>query len=68
MGRHRSSPKGKKIKPTFFVFCEGKTEELYVKFLKSQFRIPILIDSKIAKNGINENYIKGYKKGKFTHK
>ena len=68
MGRHRSSSRGKKIKPTFFVFCEGKTEELYVKFLKSQFRISILIDSKVTKNGISEKYIKSYKKGKFTHK
>ena len=67
MGRKRKPSKGKKIKPTFFVFCEGKTEELYVKFLKSQFRIPIEIDSKIAKNGISEKYINGYKKDKYTH-
>lgn len=67
MGRNRTPPKGKKIKPTFFVFCEGKTEELYVKFLRSQFRLPIEIDSQIAKNGINTEYIRNYKKGRFTH-
>ena len=67
MGRERRAPKGKKMKPTFFVFCEGKTEELYVKYLKSKYRIPIEIDTQIAKNGINKNYIKNYKKGKFTH-
>ena len=48
MGRSRRPPKGKKIKPTFFVFCEGKTEEQYIKLLKSHYRIPIEIDSKNA--------------------
>ena len=68
MGRSRRPSKGKTIKPTFFVFCEGKTEELYVKYLKSKYRIPIEIDTQVAKNGINKNYINSYKKGKFTHK
>ncbi|NPA44707.1 MAG: RloB domain-containing protein [Chlorobi bacterium] len=68
MSRRRPAPKGKRMKPTFFVFCEGKTEELYVKFLKSKYRIPIEIDTQVAKNGINANYIKQYKKQKFTHK
>jgi len=67
MGRSRHSSKGKKTNPIFFVFCEGKTEKLYIKFLKSQFRIPFEVDSKIAKNDISENYIKSYKKGKFLH-
>ncbi len=66
--RKRVASKGKKIKPTFFVFCEGKTEELYVKYLKSKYRIPFEIDTRIAKNKIKESYIKGYKKNKFTHK
>ena len=65
--RKRRAPLGKKMKPTFFVFCEGKTEELYVKYLKAKYRIPFEIDTQIAKNKIKENYIKGYKKNKFTH-
>jgi len=68
MARKRGASKGKKMKPTYFVFCEGKTEALYVKFLKNQYRVPIIIDSKVAKNRIDEKYIKSYKKGKFTHK
>lgn len=66
--RKRQASKGKKINPTFFVFCEGKTEELYIKYLKSKYRIPFEIDTQIAKNKIKENYIKSYKKNKFTHK
>ena len=68
MGSSRKPPKGKKIRPTFFVFCEGKTEEQYVKFLKSKYRIPIEIDSKKADHSISQKYIYRYKKSKFTHK
>lgn len=46
------------MKPTFFVFCEGKTEKIYIEYLRSKFRIPILIDPKIAGNRITNNYIK----------
>lgn len=67
MGRSRKPPKGKKIRPTFFVFCEGKTEELYIKFLKSEYRVSIEIDSKKADHSISEKYIKNYKNTKFTH-
>lgn len=68
MGRSRNRSKEKKIKPTFFIFCEGKTEEQYIKFLKSQYRIPIEIDSKKADHSISKKYINNYKKTKFTHK
>ncbi len=67
MGSRRRQPNGKKMKPTFFVFCEGETEEAYVKFLKSRYRIPIEIDSKIAGNRITNKYVNNYKKEKFTH-
>lgn len=30
MARKAKLPKGKKMNPTFFVFCEGKTEAAYV--------------------------------------
>ena len=45
MGSRRQS-RGKRINPTYFVFCEGETEEEYVKYLRSVFRIPIEINSK----------------------
>ncbi len=66
--RKRTASRNKKMKPTFFVFCEGKTEEIYIKFLRSKYRIPFEIDTQIAQNRINEKYIKAYKKNKFTHK
>jgi hypothetical protein len=59
--------KGKFIKPTFFVFCEGKTEEIYIKYLRSTYRLPIDIDPKIAGNRITERYIKDHKKHKIIH-
>ena len=59
--------KGKKIRLTFFVFCEGQTEEAYVKYLRSIYRLPIEIDPKVAGNRINESYISNYKKQKTVH-
>ena len=68
MSRTRKPSRGKKIKPTFFVFCEGKTEVQYIKFLKSQYRIPLVIDPTIKSISINERYIRSYKKGRPIHK
>jgi hypothetical protein len=68
MARKRRQPKGKKINPTFFVFCEGETEESYINLLKSIYRIPsIHINTKIGGNNITSDYIKNYKKNKPTH-
>ena len=41
MGRMVRNSRGKTMKPNFFVFCEGKTEINYVKFLRSVFRVLI---------------------------
>lgn len=68
MSRKRKPSRGKKIKPTFFVFCEGKTEVQYIKFLKSQYRIPLEIDSTIKSISINARYIRSYKKSSPIHK
>ena len=68
MSKKRKPSKKKKINPHFWVFCEGKTEEAYVKFLRSYYRIPIEIVSKIVGNKISERIINNYKKGKPTHK
>jgi hypothetical protein len=59
--------KGKLVKPTFFVFCEGETEEVYVKYLRSLYRLPIEIDTKIAGNRITSQYLDNYKKQKTVH-
>ncbi|KAA3651975.1 MAG: RloB domain-containing protein [Bacteroidetes bacterium] len=67
MGRTRRKPKGKKINPTFFVFCEGKTEVAYVHFLKKKYRVSsIQIHAAEKGNNISKNYIENYKQDKFT--
>ncbi|MDA3779646.1 MAG: RloB family protein [Bacteroidales bacterium] len=63
----RYASKGKKINPHFLVFCEGETEEAYVCFLRSKYRIPIEIIPKIVGNKITQRIIKNSKQGKFTH-
>jgi hypothetical protein len=68
MARRRKKPKGKKINPTLFVFCEGDTEVAYVNLLKSDYRLPsIHIHPKIRGNNITAEYIESYKQGKPTH-
>jgi hypothetical protein len=67
MSRYIRKSKGKSINPTFFVFCEGETEEQYICYLKTKYRIPIFIDSKVAGNRITSKYIKNYKSDKVTH-
>lgn len=67
MGRKRQPPKNKKIKPHFWVFCEGKTEETYVCFLRSKYRIPIEIIPKVIGSNIDEKLIKRHKRGKPIH-
>ena len=64
---NKRKSKGKKIRPTFFVFCEGKTEEAYIKYLRSTYRLPIEVDPKIAGNRITDKYISEYKKQKTVH-
>ena len=67
MSRRSRVSKGKKIRPTFFVFCEGETEEQYIAYLRSKYRIPIVLDAKIAGNRITSKYIQNYKQGKPVH-
>lgn len=57
MAKYPRKSKGKEIKPTFFVFCEGESEEAYISFIRSKYRVPIQIKSKIAKNKINQKYV-----------
>ncbi len=63
----RRKSKGKRINPTYFVFCEGQTEEEYIKYLRSVFRIPIEINSKRTGNSISKRFINNYLKTKTRH-
>lgn len=67
MGSNRAAPRGKKINPTFWVFCEGETEAAYIAKLRSQYRIPIEIIAKVAGNKITNQYIDKCKQGKPKH-
>ena len=64
MSSKRKKPLGKKIRPVYYVFCEGNTEKIYVNFLKREYKIPIEIKSTVSKNRISQKYISEYLKGK----
>lgn len=68
MGSKRNPSKRRIIRPTFFVFCEGETEEMYVKHLRSKYKVSIQIDPKISGNRVTDKYIRNYKKDRFTDK
>jgi hypothetical protein len=57
MTKYRRKSRGKTINPTFFVFCEGKSEDSYISFLRSRYRLPIEIFSKKAGNRLTQKYI-----------
>lgn len=57
MAKYPRRSKGKKINPTFFIFCEGKSEDAYISFLKSKYRVPIEILSKKEGNRITQKYV-----------
>jgi hypothetical protein len=59
MSKYQRQSKGKEIRPTFFVFCEGESEEAYISFIRNKYRVPIQIRSKVAKNKINQKYVTG---------
>jgi hypothetical protein len=65
--REARRSQGKTIRATFFVFCEGETEEKYIRYLRSCYRLPIEINPKIAGNRITSKYIINYKKQKASH-
>ena len=67
MARTKRRSKGKEIRPSYFVFCEGESEEAYIKLLRSIFRVPVEISAKIAKSNINRRYIDNVIKQKPQH-
>lgn len=66
MARKSKQPKGKKMNPTFFVFCEGKTEAAYVDLLRRSFRVPVEIITKVSDSNISQPYIDRCKRERFT--
>jgi len=66
MARKIKQPKGKKMNPTFFVFCEGKTEAAYVDLLRRSFRVPMEIIARVSDSNISQPYIDRCKREKFT--
>lgn len=66
MGRKTRVSKEKQMKPNFFVFCEGKTEIAYVKFLRSLYRAPIQVIPKKGKSNISKDDIENSKRDYVT--
>ena len=66
MARKAKQPKGKKMNPTFFVFCEGKTEAAYVDLLRRNFRVPVEIITRVSDSNISRQYIDRCKRDRFT--
>lgn len=58
--RTRKPPAGKEIRPTYFVFCEGETEEQYVKALNNYFHTPIKVRTKLEGNKISRRKINNF--------
>lgn len=66
MARKTKQSRGKVMNPTFFVFCEGKTEAAYIDVLRRHFRIPIEIVARISDSNISQPYIDRCKRERFT--
>lgn len=54
------------MNPTFFVFCEGKTEAAYVDLLRRSFRVPMEIIARVSDSNISQPYIDRCKRERFT--
>lgn len=66
MARNIRKSKVKRMRPIFFVFCEGETEVAYVNYLKSKYRLPVEIIPKKSDSNISCRYIENCKKSYFT--
>ncbi len=55
------------MNPHFWVFCEGQTEEAYARLLRTIYKVPVEIITKIAGSKISSRLIASFKKGKPTH-
>ena len=66
MARKAKQPRGKKMNPTFFVFCEGKTEAAYVDLLRRNIRVPVEISASDIDSNISQPYIDRCRRDRFT--
>ena len=66
MARYVRKSKEKKMRPIFFIFCEGETEIAYVNFLKSKYRLPIEVIPKKSDSNISCRYIENCKRDYIT--
>ena len=57
MAKQRLESPRRKMKPVFFVFCEGETEETYLDHLKQAYRSPIKIIPKVEGGDISQRLI-----------
>lgn len=58
----RNSAPSRKMKEIFLIFCEGKTEEIYVNMLRQQYRSPIKIVTLKEGQHITQQVINSHKK------
>lgn len=66
MARKAKQSREKRMNPTFFVFCEGKTEGAYVDLLRRNFRVPVEIIARVSDSNISQPYIDRCRREKFT--
>lgn len=58
--RKRISTVKKTPREVFLVICEGETEKEYVELLKQQYRLPIMIKTKVARTCVNQRLVAQY--------
>jgi len=63
----RRIAKERRVKPIFYVFCEGKSEKEYINFLRLKYRIPIKIKSKVTGHSISQRIIDSFVDQKERH-
>lgn len=62
MARRVRFTKEKRMRPNFFVFCEGETEIAYIQYLRSKYRVPIQIIPRKSDSNISCRYIENCKR------
>ena len=52
-GRKGRQSRNRKIKPFYFIICEGETEENYINFIKAHFKVSAEVKSKVLGNNLS---------------
>lgn len=60
MSRKRTPRKPRKLNPLYIIFCEGETESEYISFIRSAYRAPIEIKTKVSGQSITGAFIKNH--------